>query len=150
MSASPSQNFSNHGRFPTAFVVYAVLLLCAAIDLALAWIWRDSAWGAICLHMGVLLLAITLLIQHALSRTPLLTLQDRIIRLESEVRCERLLPEDLKERARGLTLRQRIASRFASDAEFPELIRKILDENIQDGKTIKQLVKDWQADHQRV
>ena len=43
-----------------------------------------------------------------------------------------------------------IALRFASDAELPDLARKVLDENIGERKAIKQLIKTWRADYQRL
>jgi hypothetical protein len=49
-----------------------------------------------------------------------------------------------------LTLGQMIALRFASDAELPELMRKVLDEKITRGADIKKLVRDWQPDFLRV
>ena len=43
-----------------------------------------------------------------------------------------------------------VGLRFASDAELPELARKVLDENITKATPIKKLVKDWQPDTLRV
>jgi hypothetical protein len=40
--------------------------------------------------------------------------------------------------------------RFASDAELPELVRIVIEKNITDEDAIKRMVKDWQADFQRV
>ena len=39
--------------------------------------------------------------------------------------------------------------RFACDAELPALARKVLADNIQTGKTIKQLVQNWRPDYLR-
>jgi hypothetical protein len=48
-----------------------------------------------------------------------------------------------------LTLKQIVGLRFASDAEFADLARKAAEENMpQDA--IKQSVKNWRADHDRV
>ena len=41
------------------------------------------------------------------------------------------------------------ASSSAPDAELPALARKVLDEKMNDRKAIKQLIKNWQADHLR-
>jgi len=75
--------------------------------------------------------------------------QDRVIRLEERLRCERLLPADLKPRIAEFTVSQLVALRFASDAELPALARKVLDEKISERKPIKQLVKNWRADYLR-
>ena len=39
---------------------------------------------------------------------------------------------------------QLIALRFASDAELPDLCRKVLDEKIADQKVIKRMIRNWQ------
>ena len=63
---------------------------------------------------------------------------------------ERLLPDDLKGHIEQLTTDQLIGLRFASDAELPGLVRRVLAGELADRKTIKQAVEDWRADHQRV
>lgn len=77
-------------------------------------------------------------------------LQDRIIRSEMRVRLREVLDGELSERAEALIIPQLIGLRFASDAELPGLVAKVLDDNIKDGKAIKQLVTDWQGDYDRV
>ena len=42
-----------------------------------------------------------------------------------------------------------MALRFASDAELPELARKVMDEKLMDRKAIKGSVKTWRADYLR-
>jgi hypothetical protein len=83
------------------------------------------------------------------SRTMVLTLQNRIIRLEMRLRLQEVLPADLAARAKGLTLGQVIALRFASDAELPGLVERVLKGELTSKKEIKQAVKEWQADHLR-
>ena len=61
-----------------------------------------------------------------------------------------LLPDDLKTRINDFTINQTIALRFASDEELPELSRKILDDGIKDSKTIKEMIKTWKPDYQRL
>ena len=78
-----------------------------------------------------------------------LSVQDRVIRLEERLRCERLLPPDLQARIVELEPGQLISLRFASDAELPALARKVLDEKMKDRKAIKQLIKNWRADYLR-
>jgi hypothetical protein len=75
--------------------------------------------------------------------------QDRVIRLEEQLRYTRLLPEDLKARAGDFSIAQIVSLRFASDAELPALARKVLSENVQDRKQIKQMVQNWRADYLR-
>ena len=61
-----------------------------------------------------------------------------------------LLPDDLKPRIYDFTTDQLIALRFASDAELPDLARKVLDKNLVDQKPIKEAIKSWRPDYQRV
>jgi len=72
------------------------------------------------------------------------------LRLEERLRMERLLPDDLKGRIEDLTTDQLIGLRFASDAELSDLVRRVLDGELTERKAIKQAVKDWRADHQRI
>ena len=61
-----------------------------------------------------------------------------------------LLPEDLQGRINDFTPTQMVGLRFASDAELPDLARKVLDENITKATPIKKMVTDWQGDYFRV
>ncbi len=78
-----------------------------------------------------------------------LKVQDRVIRLEERLRYERLVPADLKSRIDDFTINQLVSLRFASDAELPTLARKVLDDKINDRKTIKQMIKVWKPDYLR-
>jgi dolichyl-phosphate-mannose--protein O-mannosyl transferase len=78
-----------------------------------------------------------------------LTVQDRVIRLEMRLRMERLLPPDLRARISEFTVPQLVALRFAGDEELPLLARQVLEEKLNDRKTIKRRVKNWQADFLR-
>jgi hypothetical protein len=82
-------------------------------------------------------------------RTMVLTVQDRVIRLEERLRLERLLPADLEARIPELTVGQLVSLRFASDEEVAELTRQVLDEKLHDRKEIKKRIKSWRPDHQR-
>ena len=79
-----------------------------------------------------------------------LGVQDRVIRLEERMRMEKLLPEDLKHRIPEVTTEQMIALRFASDEELTGLVFTALSEGISDRKTLKQAIKNWRADNQRI
>jgi hypothetical protein len=64
------------------------------------------------------------------------------------LRVAHLVP-DLSPRFGEFTMNQLCALRFASDAELPELARKVLGEKLDDRKAIKKMVRDWQADTAR-
>jgi hypothetical protein len=83
------------------------------------------------------------------ARGMVLTVQDRVIRLEMRLRLDRLLPDDLRGRIGEFSVDQLIALRFASDAELADLARRVLDERLADRKAIKRLVRDWQGDFLR-
>jgi hypothetical protein len=149
-----AQSFENHGRFPASIVANSVALLLGAISagtgVALALNGASLLLGVVLVGIAVIVTAITGITVALMARTYALTLQDRIIRLEMEVRFARLLPAALQERARTLRLAQLIALRFASDDELMELVTRVLDQKIEDRTAIKKMIRNWQADHQRV
>ena len=87
-----------------------------------------------------------LLIVFIFMRTFPLKAQDRAIRAEEGLRYFILTGKRLDPR---LTIPQIIGLRFASDAEFPQLAQKAADENLS-MKAIKQLVKNWRPDYDRL
>jgi hypothetical protein len=84
------------------------------------------------------------------SRAFPLKAQDRVIRLEEQLRYQRLLPADLNARMNEFTIEQYVSLRFASDAELPNLARTVLDQKLTDQKQIKAMIRDWRPDYQRV
>lgn len=140
-----AQNFEHHARFVPGFhfITFGILVLNFLYSIVHAY--RHFMIGAV---VNVAL-AIALILLSFYGRIFALTVQDRVIRLEERLRMERLLPADLKPRIEEFTVAQLVALRFASDAELPELARKVLDEKIAERKAIKQLVKNWRPDFQR-
>jgi hypothetical protein len=140
------QNFSNHTKVfpPFHFFVLPVLL----INLGFQLYWMKVSWFSYRGLFGVLL-ALALILGFLSARRFALSVQDRVIRLEERLRYQRLLPSDLQPRIEEFTVVQLVSLRFASDAELPALARKVLDEKIQQRKTIKQLVKNWKPDYLR-
>jgi hypothetical protein len=78
-----------------------------------------------------------------------LTVQDRLIRLEMRLRLRDVLPADLQPRISELTARQLVGLRFASDAELPELVRRVLTGSLGSTADIKKAVTHWQGDYLR-
>jgi hypothetical protein len=95
------------------------------------------------------LVAFALAAFAVLARSFALTVQDRVIRLEEQLRFERLFPTDLRSRIPEFTRDQFVALRFASDGELPALARAVLDQRIHDRSAIKQMVTEWRPDHFR-
>ncbi len=146
MATESGQNFSNHAQMVPgyhyittplglAYVIWSIVRLVRTpgADTAYALVGALAIFGAI-----------------AYVRISPLKAQDRIIRLEERLRLTRILPTDLQSRVDELRPSQLIALRFASDAEVPELVRKILANPAIKPKEIKQSVKQWRADYFRV
>jgi len=140
------QDLSNHTRVVPAFHMVALpILLLNLIDQ----IYRIVHLGFSFDTVVSLLLAIALILVALYARMFALTVQDRVIRLEMRLRLEQVLPPDLKSRIPQFTVNQLVAMRFASDAELPDLARQVVDEKIDNRKSIKQLIKTWKADYLR-
>jgi hypothetical protein len=146
MAENKAQTYQNHAQLIPLFhyVALPVLLI-------------NALWALYSLTQGVggesliaLAVAVALLLIAFYARGFALVAQDRIIRLEEQLRLRALLPGDLQARINDYTTEQLIGLRFASDGELPALARKVLDNDIADRKTIKQMVQSWRPDYQRV
>jgi len=82
-------------------------------------------------------------------RTNALSVQNRVIRLEERLRLASLVGEPLRSRLGELTAGQLVALRFASDAEIPGLVDKVLRDKMT-GAGIKKAIVTWRPDYQRV
>jgi hypothetical protein len=145
MAQTTPQNFENHARFLPAyhFVAFPLFLVnfCYALYQAVT---NVSAASVIALAVAVALVLLCLL-----SRMMVVTVQDRLIRLEERLRMRALLPADLQPHIDLFTVKQLVALRFASDGELPALARAVIERKIGDQKAIKKMVAAWRADHQR-
>lgn len=146
MANKPVQTFENHVRqdpvVTTVLVMNVAVLIIAIVALAM-----DNTRVA---AAGLVIAGVAGALCSVMARSYSTKLQDRIIRMEMRLRMERVLPPDLAVRIGEFQLPQLIALRFASDAELPELARKVLAEKIEKRSEIKKLIKDWQADWHRV
>jgi hypothetical protein len=113
-------------------------------------------WSLYLLRFGLtasglvtVLTAAALLLMFFSLRAQILTVQDRVIRLEMRHRLRDVMPADVYAQAVGLPTRQLVALRFAGDSELPALVRDVLSGSLSTGKEIKMRVKDWQADYLR-
>jgi len=97
----------------------------------------------------LILVAIALFLAANKTRTNALKVQDRLIRLEEQVRMARVLAEPLLTQSAALTVDQYIGLRFASDEELPGLVARTLAEGL-DRKAIKAAIVSWRADHCRL
>jgi hypothetical protein len=145
MAQTSPQTFANHARIVPAYHYVAFPLFAINFFFALYQVVTAFSWANL-VSFGV---AIALILLFFVARVMVLTVQDRVIRLEDTLRLRALLPADLQARIGEFSVKQLVALRFASDAELPDLARQVLDGKIQDQKAIKQMVRDWRADFQR-
>ncbi len=150
MAEHPTQNYDNHTNIPTTFMIVALLLLVSVVMDVVGLVLIKRTAGLCLIGTGAALGSLTTIGGILLCRTYATKLQDRIIRAEMRARLAAVLPDDLQSVAQSLTAKQYVALRFASDEEMPDLVRKVTTENITDLKSIKQEVKNWQADWFRV
>ena len=145
MAQQSPQTFENHARILPAYHYVAFPLFAINFFYALYRVVTDFSWGGL-VAFGV---SVALILLFFIARVMVLSVQDRVIRLEETLRMRALLPADLQPRIGEFGVKQLVALRFASDAELPELARKVLDEKIRDQKAIKQMIRDWRADFLR-
>ena len=139
------QSFEHHTRIVPPFHVGVLGILLVNLVWSLYQLVKAFSWPTV---LGTLM-ALAFIGMALYMRTFVLTVQDRVIRLEMRLRLEKLLSGDLKGRIQDLTLDQLIGLRFAGDSELPALVREVLEKNVTDRREIKRRVKNWQADHLR-
>jgi len=140
-----SQNYSNHARFVPPFHFFVLPVLLLNVGWSVYHIVKSPSADTIIATA----VAVALLLAALFGRLFALTVQDRLIRLEMRLRLANVLPPDLRGRIPEFTVNQLIGLRFASDEELPSLSRRVLYEKIAARKSIKQMVKNWQADELR-
>jgi hypothetical protein len=145
MAQREPQNFANHRRIVPLYHVGTFGILAINLIWRLLQLVRWASWQALL----ELLVAAALLGLFFYTRVFVLTVQDRIIRLEMRLRLKEILPADLKSRIDELTRDQFVALRFASDAEMPDLMREVLTNNIRNRDEIKRRVRNWVPDYLR-
>jgi hypothetical protein len=143
--SEPVQNYKNHAKFVPVYHFVAFPL----IVVNLVWSWYRMFEVRSGDSIVAALTATALVIVFFLARIFALRVQDRVIRLEMRLRLREVLPPGLIPRIVDFTPAQLVAMRFASDAELPDLAVAVLRDHIHDKKVIKQMIKDWQADHLR-
>jgi hypothetical protein len=138
-----NQSAANHAHHPVPTYLATVLWLAAIIlisgSMFLGWDLHEA---------GVLVLALALLPLIGIGRWYIVKLQDRIIQLEMQVRCARVLPAGQDELLAQLSPKQVVALRFASDDELGDLLQRAVREQMTPA-AIKQAVRQWRPDYMR-
>ena len=142
------QSYKNYTRYdpPFHFFVLPMLLL----NLIFAIYATVHSWPAFeHTHLWWIAMSIVFFVMAGISRTSALRAQDRIIRLEEQLRLADLLPDAQLDLIDSITVPQFIALRFASDVELPSLAQRAVTEKLTPTQ-IKESISNWRADNDRV
>ena len=145
--AEKEQSYSNHARIVPmyTYVTWGLLQLTfigACVNLYQSWGDHQRLYSA---SLLVTLTFATMLIAF-FARSFALKAQDRAIRAEEQLRHYVLTGKLLDPR---LSLKQIVGLRFASNEEFAALAQRAAEQGLS-PKDIKQAVRNWRADHDRV
>ena len=137
------QSFEHHAHRPvptavTGLFAFAALVLMVG-QLRFGWNTRDAAIVALVFAVFTLV---------AISRLYTIALQDRIIMLETKVRCAELLPASQDANLARLSPKQIAALRFAPDDEVGVLLERAARENLA-PRDIKASIRTWRPDPYR-
>ena len=141
-----TQTYQNHTRyFPLVhFVLFPILtfnLIWQSVRL-----YQEPSWD----RAEGLLMAFAFIAMNVAARLQALRAQDRVIRLEESMRYQRVLTPELAAKAETLKAGEKIALRFASDAELADLVERTLKGEFAKTKEIKLAIKNWRGDYLRV
>ena len=145
MATKKEQNLKNHNKLVPAFHMFVLPLF----GVNLVWRLMQLRHGINFASIMAVLMGLGLILLALYARMFAMTVQDRVIRLEMQLRLARLLPPELHPRIDDFAVGQLIALRFASDQELPLLARQVLEENLTSRQEIKRRVKNWRADYLR-
>jgi hypothetical protein len=143
----PTQTYANHRRYVLMFhvVLFGLLVLTfigSLVNFFRSWGDHERIYSA----SLIVVLVFCVLLLFFFTRIFALKAQDRAIRAEENLRHFVLTGRLLDP---GLTMRQIIGLRFASDTEFLELAQKAVRENLAED-AIKRAIKTWRPDTYRV
>lgn len=143
-----TQDFKHHTRWDPPFHYFLAPVLLLNLAFSITYVVRHypdhcklGGWWIV--------MSLALFILAGKARGYALKAQDRVIRLEEKLRLLQLCsPEELVE-LDSLTIDQYVGLRFASNPELPELARRAIREKLT-RKQIKESIKSWRADNDRV
>ena len=141
-----TQTYANHTRWHPPFHFFVLPVMIINVIWSLVQFFITPGWNqgwAIVVSLALLLLAFV-------ARTNALKVQDRLIRLEEQIRYRQILPDDFAQQARALAINQVIALRFAPDEELETLVREVLEGRFKKSADIKRAINTWRADNLRV
>jgi hypothetical protein len=137
-----TQSFQSHTRWYPLYHWVATPIVTLNFFVAIRHAWyapgRAALWNVI-FSFGVVAAVLT-------ARSMALAVQDRLIRLEMRLRLREVLPASMHADILRLNVRQMVGLRFASDAELPDLVQRVLKGELAKEKDIKAAIKNWQPD----
>jgi hypothetical protein len=141
-----SQTYANHTRWHPSFHYFVLPVLLINVIWTILQFVISPGWS----HGWAIVVSLALLVLATVARTRALAAQDRVIRLEEQIRYQRILSEDVARQTQSLTIAQVVALRFAPDDEVEELVREVVEGRLKKPAEIKRAIKAWRADHLRV
>jgi hypothetical protein len=143
----PEQNYANHRRYvPMYHIVTFGLIVLSLIGSIVNLIKSLGQHAGLYSASLLVVVFIVLGLLFLFARVFALKAQDRAIRAEENLRHFVMTGKLLDQR---LTIRQIIGLRFTSDAEYLELCKRAIAENLSED-AIKKAIKNWRADYYRV
>lgn len=145
--ANTPQSYANHAQYSPLYHFFTSPLALIFLVWSVTRFFKDPGYDTTYFLVG----ALAMFGVVSVSRLSPLKAQDRLIRLEEQLRYQRLLPAALAEQAAAtFAPRHYIALRFAGDAELAGLVQKVIANPGLKGKEIKQQITNWRADYFRV
>ncbi len=141
----PVQTLANHRALPSPLFLTAFVILVVNVGWQVTGAIRAPAFGSVL----AVLVALSLIAVLMVARRSAQIVQDRVIRLEMQLRLARVLTSDRHGDIARLSLSQLVGLRFASDAELPGLVQETLAGSL-GNPAIKRKITHWQADWLRV
>lgn len=137
-----TQRYENHAHRPLLFLAGFLAWFAAVIAFGLGLFGYQTAGWVTAFVLAGLMCALFI------GRLYIVALQDRIIKLEMQVRGQAILTPAQQGLLRQLSNKQIVGLRFASDAELPALLERAVAEQLTPDQ-IKKAVRDWRPDHDR-
>lgn len=141
------QSYAKHAKFDPAFhFILTPLSLLIVIGSVVNLLQSLDDHSRLYNASLITAMAVAIFLMAFLTRVYPLKAQDRAIRAEENLRHFAITGKLLDRR---LTVKQIVALRFASDAEFVALAAKAANENTPPAD-IKKSIQNWRADHDRL
>lgn len=138
------QSYANHRQRVPLFIAICLVFVAAFLWQAYELFRHPSIGQSI-----NALVAAALMVMPFVLRIFTLRVQDRVIRLEMRLRLREVLPSTMHNQIHSISPRHLVALRFAGDDEMQALVSEIIANPETRPATIKERIKNWQADHFR-